>query len=53
MMLGPTLVDGPEKEKAGFLMSLSLQLGILAGSQAAFGFTGGPASANCGPSASN
>jgi hypothetical protein len=40
MMTGPPQAAPHERETAGFLMSLALQLGILTGSLAAFGFTG-------------
>lgn len=42
MMTGPSHVAQHERETAGFIMSFCLQAGILVGSQAAFGFTGGP-----------
>lgn len=43
MVYGPQAVEPHEREKAGFIMTLALQGGILVGSQCAFGFTGGPA----------
>jgi len=42
MIFGPQAVEPHEREKAGFIMTLALQGGILIGSQCAFGFTGGP-----------
>lgn len=43
MMLGPSLVPPHQRQQAGLLMTFFLQLGLLLGSQAAFAFTGGPA----------
>ncbi len=42
MIEGPASVDAQEKQTAGLMMSFFLQAGLLAGSQAAFGFSGPP-----------
>jgi hypothetical protein len=42
MVYGPRDALPHEREKAGFILTTSLQMGALIGSQVSYAFTGGP-----------